>query len=399
MLVRSSLVLLAALSALGVTRAQFTCTTSNTDEKSCLDATGDDSGHCAWCKVAGFGLCVSEDQAETMEQNLPGTECDRHSGSDDDAPATDDATPDDDNIAPSDDSLPDNFWKCLQKKDTTACTSADCTWCDSKKFGFGLCMTGPTADSASESDFFECSSTPSFLEQPAVNDPTDTACIMAYMQDPTQEGCASAMDSEGNSCEYCSVAGMGNVCLTQEQADMGSSFGVSCEEELPSPVSLLRGKSKTSAIQDPFDTACLMAFMQDPTASGCAAAVDSDGNACEFCSYQGVQLCLNEEQAEAGEQFGMECGEAANVDNDPVVEKENVDLPPDFVKCLKEYEQGDCNSSGCTWCNTEVGMGFCMAGPAARAMSECDFFSCDTAAVKEEKEKAGFALDAETSVM
>jgi hypothetical protein len=37
------------------------------------------------------------------------------------------------------------------------------------------------------------------------------------LQDPTQEGCASAMDSAGNACEYCSVAGVANVCLTEEK--------------------------------------------------------------------------------------------------------------------------------------------------------------------------------------
>ena len=65
--------------------------------------------------------------------------------------------------------------------------------------------------------------------------------------------------------------------------------------------------------------------------------------------------------------------------------EEKVKLPPDFLSCMEEYEQHDCNMSGCTWCNTEVGLGFCMADAAARAMSECNFFSCDTEASDKKK--------------
>lgn len=83
-----------------------------------------------------------------MEANIPGVECDRYSpaGDDDDAtPSTDDdATPstDDEAPAPNDDSLPDNYWTCLEKKDSASCIEEGCTWCDSKG-GFGLCLTGP----------------------------------------------------------------------------------------------------------------------------------------------------------------------------------------------------------------------------------------------------------------
>jgi len=184
------------------------------------------------------------------------------------------------------------------------------------------------------------------------------------LQDPTEEGCKAAVDSDGNACEFCSLQGT-QLCLNQEQAQIGEQFGMDCDEV---PTSINEGKLM---LQDPADTSCLEAMLQDPTEDGCKSAVDSDGNACEFCSFQGVQLCLNEEQAEMGEQFGMECEEGEKTD-------ENVELPPDFLECLENYEQHDCNTGGCTWCNTEVGIGFCMADAAARAMSECDFFSCDT---------------------
>jgi hypothetical protein len=58
-------------------------------------------------------------------------------------------------------------------------------------------------------------------------------------------------------------------------------------------------------------------------------------------------------------------------------EEEKVDLPDDFFECLEYYQEGDCNQSSCTWCNSNAAMGFCMAPAAAEALKECDFFQCD----------------------
>lgn len=139
-----SLLLLACLTL--TAHGQFSCTLTATDEDGCLTTSADDGGHCVWCAVSAYGFCVSETQAESMEANLPSVECDRYSGSDDDATpaADDDATPttDDETPTPTDDALPPNYWECLEKKTSAACASDGCTWCDSKG-GFGLCMTGP----------------------------------------------------------------------------------------------------------------------------------------------------------------------------------------------------------------------------------------------------------------
>ena len=119
------------------TAGQFSCTLTATDEPSCLDTTSDDgSGHCVWCAVASFGFCVTENQAESFEQNIPGIACDRYSGNDDDEAATDDdATPTpnyDEAPSPNDDALPDNYWLCLNKKSSDTCLAEGCTWCDCK---------------------------------------------------------------------------------------------------------------------------------------------------------------------------------------------------------------------------------------------------------------------------
>ena len=363
-------------------QAQFTCTMGAQDEDSCINSKGDDGKHCAWCSVAGFGACVSEDQAETFEQNIPGTQCDRYSGGDDDA-TTDDAVPTtDDKVSPTDDSLPDDYWTCLRKKDTKSCTSAGCSWCDSKQFGFGVCMTGPSAESAADSDFFECTkgeeeedtaaSVINWLRGKAereIQDPTDSACLVAFLQDPSEEGCSNAVDSEGNSCFFCSYQGF-DLCLNEEQVQIGEGFGMECKE-------------KEQVIQDPTDPTCLMSFLQDPTPDGCNSAVDQDGNGCVFCTFQGNPICLNQDQAAMGEQFGLECNEETK--------DEFVGLPPDTLDCLQNYDQDGCDNNGCTWCNTEVGVAFCAASPVARSFNECSFFDCDTRSFVGAEEKEDVA--------
>jgi hypothetical protein len=213
------------------------------DEGSCIKSVGDDDDHCAWCSLSGFGFCMSETQAETFEQSLPGVECDRYAGADDDAGVVDDdagvvdddaaPAPDgDDTIVPTDDATPSDYWTCLQSKDEAACgTDAGCTWCMTKA-GFGLCMAGPSADSASDSDWFTCASDTSGAITPAEKDldPYDPACITAYLQDPTQAGCEAAVDEDGNACEWCNLAGMADVCLTAEQAADGAQLGLTCDD-------------------------------------------------------------------------------------------------------------------------------------------------------------------------
>lgn len=189
-----------------------------------------------------------------------------------------------------------------------------------------------------------------------LDDPYDPTCVMAYLQDPTKEGCINTNDMDGNPCEFCTLQGALDVCLTEEQAEMGEQFGISCED---------------SGVKDPYDPSCAFAYLQDNSPEACKAAVDADGKPCEYRTLQGaLNLCLTEEQAEMGEQFGIECDEMHKHD-------EKVDLPDDFFECLQEFQEGDCRASSCTWCNTQVGIGFCLSTPAAEATKECTFFDCE----------------------
>ena len=249
------------------TSAQFTCTLKGAASEEVCVGTLDDSGaHCVWCSI-GFSLCVDETTAESIEQSIPNAQCDRYSGSDDDKkPATDDASPatddkappatddkpappSDDKIKPTDDTIPDNYWECLQKKDLKSCLADNCTWCNSKA-GFSLCVGGPTAEFAKKSDFYKCVDnnttdttavaatdfTTTFLRASALTtasqtsmDPYDMSCITAYLNDPTETGCTSAKDQGGQACEWCTMAGMANLCLTEEQAAVAGGMGVQCD--------------------------------------------------------------------------------------------------------------------------------------------------------------------------
>jgi hypothetical protein len=258
---------------LSVANANFACTLTGKDESSCVTSTADNGNHCVWCAVSALGFCVSESQAEAMEQAMPSVSCDRYSGNDDgstgddaapasddqaqfdDQTASDDAAPasDDkaqtDDKAKSDDQLPDDYWTCLQKKTSKDCDKdSGCVWCDTKA-GFGLCMSGAF----------------SVIK----DDPYDASCVLAFLEDQSKEACEAAKDEEGNPCEYCSLQGMVDVCLTAFQAEKGSLIGITCDN---------------AEVKDPSDINCLMAMIQSPTKDSCESVSDEDGSPCKWVS-------------------------------------------------------------------------------------------------------------------
>mmetsp|Transcript_28794 Transcript_28794/g.60227 ORF Transcript_28794/g.60227 Transcript_28794/m.60227 type:complete len:272 (-) Transcript_28794:57-872(-) len=209
----------------------------------------------------------------------------------------------------------------------------------------------------------------------AVQDPYDPSCALAFLQDPSADTCKATMDADGNPCKYCQLNGALNLCLTEEQADVGKDLGIECDDQS----TLSEIQDLPDAVADPYDYSCALAYLQDQSPDGCKGAMDQDGQPCEYCTFQGqFNICLNADQAAMGSSVGLECDYMNKSHDEKKVEK--MELPPDFFDCLENYEEHDCNTGGCTWCNTEVGVGFCMADSAARAMSECDFFSCDTRA-------------------
>ena len=195
------------------------------------------------------------------------------------------------------------------------------------------------------------------------DDPYDTSCLLAFLQDPTKDGCTATVDEDGAPCEFCSLPGVTDLCLTNEQAAMGEQLGMTCD-------AAAEGWSNTNRMEDdPYDPSCLLAFVQDPSKDACVAAMDQDNHNCEFCNLQGAfAMCLTSEQAAMGEQFGITCDDDAAVD---------VTFPNDFFECLEHYQDDDCRNSPCTWCNTQVGIGFCLAPAAAESTKQCTFFDCE----------------------
>jgi hypothetical protein len=318
------LLLSTSLTAAAASASPFQCTFSAADEASCLDQTsGDDpTDHCVWCSLSSsFGFCVNEAEAESMEQSIPGTQCDRYSGGDDDAHPnpTDDAVPN-----PTDDAVPDNFWQCLQDQDVGTCQANNCTWCDTKA-GFGLCMTGPTAEAAADSAWFTCRSTKTTTTTTTtttrvvvpMEDPYDTSCVLAFLKDQTEQGCVSAVDQDGRACEWCDLQGMSNLCLNADQAEAAAALGITCEENGGVETTRVVDEPKKKEAKDNlvalYDRSCENAFWQDQTEQGCVSAVDQDGRACKWCDMQGMMnLCLNADQALAAEPLGITCEDASS---------------------------------------------------------------------------------------
>jgi hypothetical protein len=108
-------------------------------------------------------------------------------------------------------------------------------------------------------------------------------------------------------------------------------------------------------VADPYDPSCIVVTLQGDE-STCKATVDTDGNACEWCSIGTAELCLNEEQATLAEQVGATCNnnEAANIYNN-----KNHNLEPYDPSCIAVTLHGDESSctttvdadgNTCEWC-------------------------------------------------
>lgn len=235
-----------------------------------------------------------------------------------------------------------------------------CLWCSLAGMT-NMCLTEEQADMGSQLGITcDGSDDHHALRGNNVDDPYDTSCLLAYLQNPTEDGCTSTVDEDGNACEFCTFQGSTDLCLTEEQAEIAEQIGIACGSEIP----------LEKEVADPYDPSCALAFLQDQSEATCKSAVDSDGRPCEFCTLQGsLDLCLNEEQAQMGEQLGIEC-ESSGKDN-------KVGFPSDFWDCLENYEDDGCSQNSCTWCNTEVGVGMCVSDAVADAMKECNFFDCE----------------------
>jgi hypothetical protein len=326
-------------------------------EEGCTAAADPSGDACLWCTLPGMGnVCLSTEQADMGSQL--GITCEAVPQA-----AVVKTTTKQLRGSVQDPYDPSCIMAFLQDPSEEGCTAAmdaeggACEYC-SFQGSMNICLTEEQAEMGEQMGI-ECGSAAAVAD---VADPYDPSCALAFLQDMTPESCQDAVDAEGNPCEYCSLQGALNLCLTGEQAQVGQSGGIDCDD------------TAMAAVVDPYDPSCAVAFLQDQSEESCKSAVDSDGQPCEFCSLQGTyQLCLNQEQAAMGEQLGIECDASVSMEE----EDAEVTLPDDFWDCLQNYDEDGCAENSCTWCNTEVGMGFCLADAVADTTHECTFFDCD----------------------
>jgi len=226
----------------GFKQIDLQCTLEGSTDKSTCDSTeSEDGSKCVWC-TGLTNVCISKEYADQIKQF--GFNCDDDSkDDDDDTPSKKDDDDDDDDVAPTDDTVPDNYWDCRTKYDSSEkCKGAGCVWCETKG-GYEICMDDKTAETASDSYWYTCDKSPT-------------------------------SDSSYN------------------------VFTTTMKE-------LLAGVDK--GLSSPFDPTCLLVTLQHGDKSACEATMDNDNKKCEWCSFQGNDLCLNEDQAQILEQSGGEC--------------------------------------------------------------------------------------------
>jgi hypothetical protein len=226
-------------------------------------------------------------------------------------------------------------------------------------------------------------------------DPYDPSCMVAYLQNPTEEGCDAAADSEGNRCEYCTISGF-HVCLTIEQAQMSQGAGATCSSSSSS--SLL--PEELLVERDYQDMSCAEAYKENggKASDDCFGGVDEDGAGCLYCTRDLISYyCLTPWQGDLLTPLGFWCDRRQNdvhklhppeqqeQDEEPIKEATDTGaesaavgpLPDDFFQCLESYEPEGCtHQNGCTWCDSQVGIGFCASSAVAEGMKACTFFDC-----------------------
>lgn len=346
-----------------------------------------------WCDISTFGVCVSESIAEKMKEQIPGLQCDDdHNTDDDKAPKTDDATQTDDDVKPSDDAVAPDYWTCLEKNgNETACEDAGCTWCDTKG-GFGICMDKDAATDANDSDWYTCKIQTSHAATKSgffdffwgnnegkktaeVSDPTDPSCLLVTLQgDETQ--CKHSSDADGNPCEWCNV-GNYEICLNADQAAFAEQAGGSCNKNIAAE------EDGDENIEDPYDPTCIGVTIGGDQ-STCTQTLDSDGNACKWCTIGTTDLCVNSEQATFAQQFGGSCSDMVLVDEE---ELEDPYDPSCLLVNIQGADKGACHAAEdsegnkCQWCTvgtTSICVDADQAAAAMQLSATCEEAKQDT---------------------
>jgi hypothetical protein len=190
------------------------------------------------------------------------------------------------------------------------------------------------------------------------------------------------------------------VCLTIEQAQMSQDgAGATCatqgqEEGAVAGAAASMSASSASLTRDYQDASCVDAYArgEQTSSDACLDAVDEDDMPCQYCTRDTINhLCLTASQGDLLSTMGFWCDKKKKAvprssasssksvedhQEDEFNKEEELAVPDDFFQCLQSYEPDDCQAGGCTWCDSQVGIGFCTSDAVADSMKACTFFDC-----------------------
>jgi hypothetical protein len=171
-------------------------------------------------------------------------------------------------------------------------------------------MDEKAADTASKEDWFTCKIT-SEVED-IISDPNDPSCAVVTISGD-ESTCKLTMDADGKPCEWCSFNGF-NACMNDDQAEIAKQIGASCNEDNGVDIDN-NDVDDNKDLSDPNDPSCAVVTISGDE-STCKLTMDADGKPCEWCSFNGFNACMNDDQAEIAKQIGASCNEDNGVDID-----------------------------------------------------------------------------------
>eukprot|EP00542_Grammatophora_oceanica_P020237 CAMPEP_0194033688 /NCGR_PEP_ID=MMETSP0009_2-20130614/6273_1 /TAXON_ID=210454 /ORGANISM="Grammatophora oceanica, Strain CCMP 410" /LENGTH=488 /DNA_ID=CAMNT_0038674405 /DNA_START=51 /DNA_END=1517 /DNA_ORIENTATION=+ len=353
-------------------------------ESVCGDAQDADGGDCSWCSATdGFGICLNEEQTAIAKQfggaYLTCADVDDTTIKGATRFYSWDAEHKNEEDSSNSSPIPPDIPECFSHSKEDVCNGASdpsCVWCDTS-VGFGLCFSEEMAALARKmfNPMFDCGDAATaaalvleeaetFMEEEEaietmvddevdvidattttnMEDPLDPSCILAIANAEQSEAegiCKNTTDTDGDGCDWCTLADVYGVCLTPEQADMAAQY-LTCdsgrssssaivvqeEEEEEQPAADFEEEvmiTKTKAmIKNPYDPACAVAAWQAADAeSVCGDSADTEGDACIWCEAptNNAGVCLNHEQAEIASQW-LSCNLLAAADDEVVAAQE-----------------------------------------------------------------------------
>jgi len=181
---------------------------------------------CTWCKSkAGFGICLDDDAAK-MASDSAWLDCKSMDTLElMDLNEIQAKKQEKEKVQMPGD--PACIMATLQQDESVCTSTADsdgnpCSWCNIDNIN--VCLDDTLATMAKQYGG-SCGD-----EVVAVEDPADTTCIVATLQQD-ETACTSTMDADDRACEWCMVA-QAQVCLNADQAQLAEQFGGSCGDSV-----------------------------------------------------------------------------------------------------------------------------------------------------------------------